>query len=870
LSADRTIAIDSTVATLTGTQTLTNKTINLASNTLQATSAEIAAAVTDETGTGALVFANSPTLVTPALGTPSALVGTNITGTAAGLTAGNVTTNANLTGAIISTGNATLLGSFSSANLAGALTDETGTGSAVFANSPTLVTPALGTPASGVVTNLTGTASININGTVGATTATTGAFTTLSTSSDVTLSGGTANGVAYLNGSKVLTTGSALTFDGTNLGAPAEVYRTSATSYLRLSGGDGAGSGANVLAFGQSHASAPGRLVLSAVGTGDLINATINGAHLWQINSAEQMRLTSTGLGIGTSSPVEKLSVNGGIVSTFGANLTSGAGSYLYYTSATTSAELTALNPGVAWLNQKYSALTHAWNISGTESMTLTSTGLGIGTSSPAEKLTVAGRINFSSYSTDADIFGFYAVSGVGTVISAAQTNSITFRTNASEKMRLDSSGNLGIGTSSPGSILDIVGSGNPTLTLRGSAGAYTSFLKLQAAAGGASVIDANGGQNTLYLQTNGTTKATLDSSGNLGLGVTPQAKFNVQYADSAPTSSGTIASGVVLQYATGGVALNMGTSSGGYSYFNSAFANNAGVGSAYRFYQGATQAMTLDASGNLLVGKTSGYRSGKLVVAAANVSQTSTLANIHVTTTDSQGADLGGSIGMGGQVGGDETPFGLISGRKENGTSGNYAGYLAFATQASSAAIAERARIDSSGNLLVGATSGSDKIVVVQSAVASASQFKNASGTDTAQCVVAWHANTTGDNVFHQFFTETSATSRGSITYNRAGGLVAYNTTSDYRAKDILGPVVGSGALIDSVPVYMGKMKDATQERPMFIAHEVPAYAHTGEKDAVDADGNPVYQQMDASALIPVMWAEIQSLRARLAAANI
>ena len=119
-------------------------------------SANLASAITDETGSGALVFANSPTLVTPALGTPSALVGTNITGTASGLTAGNVTTNANLTGAVTSVGNATSLGSFSSSNLAGALTDETGSGSAVFATSPTLVTPILGTPTSATLTNATG------------------------------------------------------------------------------------------------------------------------------------------------------------------------------------------------------------------------------------------------------------------------------------------------------------------------------------------------------------------------------------------------------------------------------------------------------------------------------------------------------------------------------------------------------------------------------------------------------------------------------------------------------------------------------------------------------------------------------------------
>jgi hypothetical protein len=57
-----------------------------------------------------------------------------------------------------------------------------------------------------------------VNGTLGATTASTANVTTLTTSSTVTHNGGTANGVAYLNGSKVLTTGSALVFDGTNLG----------------------------------------------------------------------------------------------------------------------------------------------------------------------------------------------------------------------------------------------------------------------------------------------------------------------------------------------------------------------------------------------------------------------------------------------------------------------------------------------------------------------------------------------------------------------------------------------------------------------------------------------------------------------------
>ena len=117
------------------------------------TSAELAGVISDETGTGKLVFATSPALVTPALGTPTSGVLTNCTGTASGLTAGAVTNG------VYTTNNISALASTTSAELAGVISDETGTGNLVFATSPTLVTPLLGTPTSGDLTNCTGTAS---------------------------------------------------------------------------------------------------------------------------------------------------------------------------------------------------------------------------------------------------------------------------------------------------------------------------------------------------------------------------------------------------------------------------------------------------------------------------------------------------------------------------------------------------------------------------------------------------------------------------------------------------------------------------------------------------------------------------------------
>jgi hypothetical protein len=186
----------------------------------------------------------------------------------------------------------------------------------------------------------------------------------------------------------------------------------------------------------------------------------------------------------------------------------------------------------------------------------------------------------------------------------------------------------------------------------------------------------------------------------------------------------------------------------------------------------------------------------------------------------------------------------------------------------ATNGSMTEKVRITAAGRLVVNAT---DAVLdATLSAVAlsgnSASAFKSGAST-TFPVVSIWGDEASGNQIFTRFATD-SNTERGSISYNRGGGLVAYNTTSDYRSKDIYGPLENTGAVIDALQVYSGKMKGATIERPMLVAHEAQAvapYCVTGEKDAVDADGTPLYQQMDHQSLVPLLIAETQAMRARI-----
>jgi len=363
------------------------------------------------------------------------------------------------------------------------------------------------------------------------------------------------------------------------------------------------------------------------------------------------------------------------------------------------------------------------------------------------------------------------------------------------------------------------------------------------------------------------TDAVTIDSSGDLGLGVVPSATGSNARALQL-TNYGTLSGNGNLGFMS--MAANAYESAdnswnrvnattaaryqisytGEHSWYN---AGSGIAGSAISF----TQAMTLDANGNLGVGTStpslySGYKSITLA-----------------------GGATGGVVDISGS-GGITSGGCQFSARATDttidafGPSGGSAAFLAFRT-GTSGSVTERARITSGGVFCVnlsGVTYSTEKFAVLAGNNQEAAAFKTNAGATTFTVAVC-NTATSGDNKFVVFATESTDTTRGSITYNRAGGLVAYNVTSDYRAKDILGPVQNSGATIDALKVYEGQMKGATQSRPMLVAHEAQEHAPytvTGEKDAVNEDGTPNYQQMDVSALVPLLLAEVQSLRKRVA----
>lgn len=200
-----------------------------------------------------------------------------------------------------------------------------------------------------------------------------------------------------------------------------------------------------------------------------------------------------------------------------------------------------------------------------------------------------------------------------------------------------------------------------------------------------------------------------------------------------------------------------------------------------------------------------------------------------------------------------------------------------------------ESARIDTGSHHLFGYTSGNASGMKIQSqSVYTQTLYVNQT-TNNFGCVVeayrpdgdcgAFYSANPGStslyvvaaNNVSNIFTRWNNvnTTVGSVQYNGLSA-VQYLTSSDYRAKDVQGPLNNALSIICKTPVYWGNYKWGKRQ-PIYLAHEFVAAGADGciigEKDAVDDAGNPLYQMADDHAAIPLLMGAIQELAARLSA---
>ena len=169
---------------------------------------------------------------------------------------------------------------------------------------------------------------------------------------------------------------------------------------------------------------------------------------------------------------------------------------------------------------------------------------------------------------------------------------------------------------------------------------------------------------------------------------------------------------------------------------------------------------------------------------------------------------------------------------------------------------------LDASGNLLVGTTTAID----VTSGTADGQTLYNGGRTDISRSAAPTLnlRRRTSDGSIVQFFRDTTSVGTISVTTSAT----SYNTSSDYRLKNTIAPMTGALAKVAQLKPVTYKWNVDGSDGEGFIAHElaeVCPHAVNGEKDAVDADGKPVYQGIDVSFLVATLTASIQELSAQV-----
>ena len=475
----------------------------------------------------------------------------------------------------------------------------------------------------------------------------------------------------------------------------------------------------------------------------------------------------------------------------------------------------------------------------------------------------------------------------------------------ATTAVTINTSQNVGIGTTSPGAKLSLTSTGNTTadgirLTFGSEARAHNIYSALPTgrdltiAPYRALTINTGSGTTEGVLTLNAyeytvfgtgssyTERMRLDASGNLGLGAAPSAWLNSWRALTLGGTSGI--GGAVYSNAGAANAQQIGIAANWY--YAQASSTNVRIGAGYAtdYYQyngthvwstaasstagstvSFTQVMTLDASGRLGVGTTS--PSSPLHVSYDSEG----LLRLNRATTTTGAAFIVMTNGGGNYYIGPDSSAG-----NRGFASGGAAYGLVMTTESANPVLfgtnnIERARIDTSGNLLVNATSpafaSGGTTYTVKFAVDATNQTNGAYFKYNSTGAFVTLNNTFGSGTRPYISFDNGNTRAGDVSYN--GSVMTYGGTSDYRLKENVQPIQnGLSRVMQMNPVsYTWKHNGMASEG--FLAHEIQAIspdAVSGEKDAVDQNGNPQYQQVDPRHLVCILTAAIQEQQAIIA----
>lgn len=490
------------------------------------------------------------------------------------------------------------------------------------------------------------------------------------------------------------------------------------------------------------------------------------GQHYWGtgVSGTETMRLNTTGLGIGTSSPSAKLDVNGSSATDI-FHVTSGT---TYFTAGVTNGTQVELNSYQTAVGAK---LLYIQSAGGATSF---GGNVGIGTTSPGKRLDLVGQFRASNSAASG-----YALLEYGT--SATATNNWhvgsegdgTFRWYngnigaGTERMRIDSSGNVGIGTTSPATALDVA-----TGFIQLSSGA-TARAKLYADASD-SHLTAEGARSLVF-DTNGLERVRINSSGNVGIGTTsPNYPVDVQ-RNSATSEilrvrNDTVgASALITARGGGGGTVDFGSAADASTFIVRTAASermridssgNVGIGTS-------SPAVKLDVVGNVLAREDNSAGANPVLIRNSNTGNNTTKSSSALF----QGTDTVGTVKNIGSIGffPDDA---------------NYIGAnLRFLVRSGNGAPTERMRIISAGNVIIGGGS-------FNAALGDMVLSKQSSGTATfaLESQGSWNSTIASTSAGNMIFSNPAATERMRIN---SSGQIGINTSTPSTSLEVNGGLI-------------------------------------------------------------------------------